>query len=71
VQLFHGLSLSIPRRWALAFAQAAILVNVTVVWGHPEDAISVALVLYAALAVQDEEYRRGAWLLGVAMHSSP
>ena len=65
------LSLSIPRRWALAFAQAAILVNVAVVWGHPEDAISVGLVLYAALAVQDGKYRRGAWLLGVAVAFQP
>ena len=55
----------------LAFAQAAILVNVAVVWGHPEDAISVGLVLYAALAVQDGKSRRGAWLLGVAVAFQP
>ena len=65
------LGLSTRRRWALALAEAAILANVTVLWGHPEDAISIALVLYAVLAVQDGNHRRAAWLLGVAVAFQP
>jgi hypothetical protein len=65
------LKLTTSRRWALALAEAAILANVTVLWGHPEDAISVGLVLYATLAAQDDNPRRAAWLLGIAVAFQP
>lgn len=59
------------RRWVLALAQAAVLANVTVIWGHPEDAISVGLVLYATLAIQSGGPRRASWLLGIAVAFQP
>ena len=59
------------KRSVLAIGETLILVNVTVWWGHPEDAIAVGLVLYAALAAEDERWRRLALLLGLAVAMQP
>jgi hypothetical protein len=59
------------KRSVLAIGQTLILVNVTVWWGHPEDAIAVGLVLYAALATEGERWRRSALLLGLAVAMQP
>lgn len=59
------------RRVLLAATEALLLANVTLLWGHPEDAISVGVVLYAALAVDDGARRRAGLLLGVALAVQP
>jgi hypothetical protein len=45
------LGASLPKRFWLAAAGATALWNVTVRWGHPEDAVAVGLLLYAVLAL--------------------
>jgi hypothetical protein len=62
------------RRLALAVVAGLGVVSAAVFWGHPEDCIALAFVLWAALAVE----RRGAaglrhagWLLGVAVAFQP
>lgn len=59
------------RRHALALAGAAALADVTLGWGHPEDALAVGLVLYAALEADRANWRRSAWLLGAAVAVQP
>lgn len=60
-----------PRRFVLALAGAAVLANVTVKWGHPEDAVSLGLAVYAALEAERGRWRRCGWLLGVAIAVQP
>lgn len=58
-------------RWALAFAEAVILANVTIKWGHPEDALSIGLVLFALLDTSRGRWARAGWLLGFAIAVQP
>jgi hypothetical protein len=66
-----------PRRAVLAAAGAVALWNVSVRWGHPEDAVSVGLLLFAILALADARARPGsragrpAWLIGAAAAVQP
>jgi len=60
-----------PRRFWLAAAGAAALWNVTVRWGHPEDAVATGLLLYAVLALADARTSRSAWLAGAAVAVQP
>ncbi|MCL4445922.1 MAG: hypothetical protein M1134_03460 [Actinobacteria bacterium] len=64
-----GVSLS--KRILLALVGAAIISNVLIRWGHPEDCIAVGLSLYAALAAHDSKWTRCGWLLGVAIAFQP
>ena len=62
------------RRLALALAVGLGVVSAAVFWGHPEDCIALALVLWAALAVDRDGaggLRRAGWLLGVAIACQP
>jgi hypothetical protein len=59
------------RRMALALAEAFVVANVSLKWGHPEDALSVALLLFAALDVVNGRWRRGGWLLGAGIAVQP
>jgi len=59
------------KRFLLAAASATALWNVSVRWGHPEDAVATGLVLYAALAISDERPVRAAWLAGAAVAVQP
>jgi len=62
------------RRLALSLVAGLGVVSAAVFWGHPEDCIALALVLWAALAVDRDGrrgLRRGAWLLGVAVACQP
>ncbi len=59
------------RRALLALAEAVVLWNVEVFWGHPEDAVSVALVLYAALFAFDQRWVGAGWLFGAAIAMQP
>ena len=62
------------RRFALSMVAGLGVVSAAVFWGHPEDCIAVALVLWAALAVDRHGrggLRRAGWLLGVAIACQP
>ncbi len=59
------------RRAALATAEAAAFWSVSVRWGHPEDAMSAGLFLYAVLALARNRRNRAAWLTGAAIAIQP
>jgi hypothetical protein len=60
-----------PKRFLLAAASATALWNVSVRWGHPEDAVAVGLLLYAVLALSGARTGRAAWLAGAAVAVQP
>jgi len=59
------------KRFLLAAASATALWNVSVRWGHPEDAVAVGLLMYAVLAVADHRPNQAAWLAGAAVAVQP
>ncbi len=66
--------LSRRRRLLLAAAGAILLWNVTIRWGHPEDAVAVGLLLYAVLELGKANATRpgrSAWLFGLAVAVQP
>ena len=65
------LGASRPKRFWLAAAGATALWNVTIRWGHPEDAVAIGLLLYAILALADSRTSRSAWLAGAAIAVQP
>jgi hypothetical protein len=73
---------AIARRWGYSKAKRVALsavaglgvVNAVAFWGHPEDCIALALVLWAALAIDRDGSRaliRAGWLLGIAVAFQP
>jgi hypothetical protein len=60
-----------PKRAMLAIAGAAALSSVAVLWGHPEDAVAVALLLFAIGALADRHTTRSGWLVGAAVAVQP
>lgn len=65
------LGLSKPKRAVLAAAQAATVWSASVRWGHPEDAVAMALFVYAVLALFDGRPWRSAWLVGAGIAVQP
>jgi len=65
------LGLTWLKRAALAAAGAVTLWSVAVLWGHPEDAVAVGLLLFAILALADARTGRSAWLTGAAVAVQP
>ena len=65
--------LRVPRgkRFFLAVASAVVLWNVSVQWGHPEDAVAVGLLLFGMLALSEARTARSAWLIGAAIAVQP
>jgi len=59
------------RRFLLAALEAVALWNVVVWWGHPEDALAVALLLFGTGAARDGRWRRAGWLFGLAVATQP
>jgi hypothetical protein len=59
------------KRALLAAAEAVALWSVSVRWGHPEDAVAVALFLFGILALADSRSGRSAWLIGAAVAVQP
>jgi hypothetical protein len=59
------------KRLLLAAASATALWNVTIRWGHPEDAVAVGLLMYAILALSRSRTWRAAWLAGAAIAVQP
>jgi hypothetical protein len=69
--LAERMGVDLGKRVVLAAAEALALWNVSVRWGHPEDAVAVALLLYALLALADDRPARSGWLFGAAMAVQP
>ena len=65
------LGLDRRRRAVLATVEAVALWSVSVRWGHPEDAVSIGLFLYAILALARSRRRGAAWLAGAAIAIQP
>jgi hypothetical protein len=65
------LGVSRPKRALLAAVEAVALWNVSVEWGHPEDTVAVALLLYGVLALAESRTGRSAWLVGAAAAVQP
>lgn len=59
------------RRSLLALAELIVLWQVSVVWGHPEDALACGFALYALLMVKDGRPVAAGWLMGVALCIQP
>ena len=59
------------KRFLLAAAGATVLWNVTVRWGHPEDAVAIGLLLYGVLALSNGRPDRAAWLTGAGVAVQP
>ena len=59
------------RRAALGVAEAVVLWPVVVFFGHPEDAVAVALAIYALLFAMDERFTGTGWLFGAALAVQP
>jgi hypothetical protein len=65
------LAVSRFKRAVVAVAGAVLLWNVTIRWGHPEDAVAVGLLLYAVLELARGRPRWSAWLFGFAIAVQP
>lgn len=69
--LAERIGVSRGRRALLSAAGAMALWSVSVRWGHPEDAVAVALLLYGVLALVSGRHSRAAWLVGFAVAVQP
>ncbi len=69
--LAEHLGVSRPRRALLAGAGAIGVWSVSARWGHPEDAVAVALLLSGVLALARDRAGRAAWLTGAAIAVQP
>ncbi len=69
--LAERLGVSWRRRALLGLVEAVLLWNVSVLWGHPEDALSVALAVYALLFAIDGRWTGAGWLFGCAFAVQP
>ena len=70
-EIAERLGLSRPKRALLAAASAIALWNVTIRWGHPEDAVATGLLLLAILALSESRTGRAGWLIGAAVAIQP
>ncbi len=69
--LAERLGVARGRRLILSGAEAVLLWNVVVFWGHPEDALAVALAVYALTFAIDGRFTGAGWLFGVALALQP
>ena len=69
--LAQRMGVNLLKRFLLAAAGATALWNVSIRWGHPEDAVAIGLLLYAVLAVTVAKPNRAAWLVGSAVAVQP
>lgn len=58
-------------RALLAAAGGVALWNVSVQFGHPEDAVAIAFLLYGVLALSADRRARAAWLIGAGVAVQP
>ena len=64
------LGASTIRRLLICSAAVLVLYNV-LWWGHPEDAVAVAFLLYSCLAASDRRWAKAGWLFGAAIAFQP
>ena len=64
------LGASTRRRSLICAIEVYALYNV-LLWGHPEDAVAVALLLYGCLAASEKRWSRFGWLMGAAVAFQP
>ncbi len=69
--LAERLQVSRQRRVVLSVVEAALLWNVVVWWGHPEDAVAVAFAVYALIFALDKRFVGAGWLFGAAVVFQP
>ena len=69
--LAEPLQVARQRRAVLSVIEAVLLWNVTVWWGHPEEAVAVALAAYALIFVLDGRFVGAGWLFGAAVAFQP
>ena len=69
--LAQRMGVNLLKRFLLAAASATALWNVTVRWGHPEDAVAIGLLLYGVLALSNGRPDRAAWLAGAGVAVQP
>ncbi len=55
----------------LSFAEAVLLWNVVVIWGHPQDAIAVAFAMYSVIFALDRRFAGAGWLFGIGLAFQP
>jgi hypothetical protein len=65
------LGVKASRRWIVCTIQGIALWPILVLWGHPEDAISLALAVYALINIFDRRWTRAGWLFGAAVCFQP
>jgi len=59
------------RRAVLSLVEAALVWQLAALWGHPEDALAVSVVLVAWLASERDHWTAAGWLTGVAVCLQP
>ena len=69
--LTQRLQVSQPRRIVVCAVVAVLLWNVTVLFGHPEDAVAVAFAVYAFVFALNGRFAGAGWLFGVALMFQP
>jgi hypothetical protein len=69
--LAQRLQVGAGRRAMLCLVEAVLLWNVSVQWGHPEDAVAVALAVYAFVFALDARWNATGWLFGLAIAMQP
>lgn len=69
--LAQCLGVSRGRRQLLCVAQGLVLWNVSVIWGHPEDALALALAVYGLVLAFDGRWSGAGWLFGAAVATQP
>jgi hypothetical protein len=69
--LAERLGMGKGRRRMLCVLEAGVLWNVSVLWGHPEDALSVGLAIYALVFALDGRWTGAGWFFGAALATQP
>jgi hypothetical protein len=69
--LAQRLGVGARNRLLLCVAEAVALWNVSVIWGHPEDALALTFALYALLFALDGRWTGAGWLFGAAVVTQP
>ncbi len=69
--LARRLQVSRQRRAVITVLVAVLLWSVTVVYGHPEDAIAIALAVYALISAMDGRFTKAGWIFGAAVAFQP
>jgi hypothetical protein len=59
------------RRRFLCVAEGVVMWNISVVWGHPEDAVAMALAAYGLVLALEGRWSGTGWLFGAAVATQP